>query len=360
MNSGDSNQSLMYVGSYTAHAPEGIHLYAFDLETGNVSLRERYSGLPNPSYLTVDSRRGRLYAVSETADHQGQTGGSVAAYRLEPGTGRLTFLDRRPTYGKNPCYLCMDPSGTCLLVANYSSGSLTLLPIEETGSLSKPAEVLQHHGKGPNPSRQERSHIHFVHPDPHNRYLWATDLGADKVLLYELDAPGKRLKLHKEIALHPGSGPRHIAFHPATSYAYVLHELDSSVTVLRPSNAPDDWTPVQRINLLPDDFNEESTAAAIHLSPDGRFVYGSNRGHDSIAVFGIDHSDGTLTLVEHVPTAGRTPRDFALTPNGRFLLAANMDSDSLVLFERDRESGRLRQTGSVIPVSQPVCIQIVT
>ncbi|MNI26442.1 6-phosphogluconolactonase [compost metagenome] len=332
-------------------------MYSFNTISADLSLLETYSSISNPSFITISKDGSRLYAASETAEYQGQEGGSVASFTIHPETGRLNLLNEQPTQGAAPCYLTLDPSGNNLYVANYSSGSISVFPVNEDGRLGELSQKLQHKGTGPDSSRQEAPHAHSIMLDAQGRYVLSADLGTDQIVVYEMEDNGANLVTHSEYSVKSGSGPRHMAFHPTLGRAYVINELDSTIAILHYDSTQGTLATIQTISTLPDNYQETSYCADIHISSDGRYLYGSNRGHDSIVVFAIDSEEGTLSLVEHNSTLGNWPRNFAISPEGDYLLAANQNSNSLKVFSIDKSSGKLTDTGKSADNSQPVCIQ---
>ncbi|MEC0231936.1 lactonase family protein [Paenibacillus alba] len=354
-----SKQLLCYVGSYTDEQnQEGIRLYAFHPEQGELTLAASYHDLPNASFLALNEARTVLYAVSETETYNGSFGGSAAAYAIEAGTGQLTKINQQPTDGAAPCYISLDQTNRTVLVANYSSGNVAVYPIEAGGALGVHTQVVKHEGDlGPQADRQEAPHAHSIVPAPNNRYVISADLGLDRLIVSQLDAERSLLLPHGEAAMKPGAGPRHVIYSADSRYVYAINELDSTVTVLDFDADAGTLTALQNISTLPDGFAGESTCADIHLSGDGRFLYASNRGHDSIAVYAVDRLGGTLSVVGWQATLGQTPRNFALSPQGDYLLAANQNSNSITVFAIDAETGMLRETGQTAAVPLPVCIK---
>ncbi len=358
---------LVYVGTYTRHLPhatgrgEGIYAYRLDPATGALAFVGLTARVDNPSFLALDPTERYLYAVNEVEEYVGQPGGAVSASAVDPESGALTALNRQPTHGAAPCYVSVDRTGKWVLVANYGSGSLTVLPIQEGGRLGPATAVVQHHGSSVNPQRQEGPHAHSVIVDAENRYALAADLGLDKVLVYRFDAGRGTLTPHDvpSVAIEPGAGPRHLAFHPSGRYLYATGELDSTVTALAYDAEQGNLRKLQTVSMLPPGWTGTSYAADIHVAPSGKHLYASNRGHDSIAIFAIDEKAGTLTPLGHVPTQGRTPRNFALDPSGNYLLVANQDTDTIVTFRVDPATGWLTPTGHVAAVPSPVCVRIV-
>jgi 6-phosphogluconolactonase len=356
---------LVYVGTYTRIGPdprgraEGIYVYRLDAGTGELSLLSLADGVPNPSFLAIHPNRSTLYAVNEVTQLDGQPSGAVSAFAIDQDSGSLTFLNRQPSHGTDPCHVSVG-SGGSVLVANYTSGSIAVLPVESDGRLGPATDTRQHSGSGPNPNRQDGPHAHFILPDPTNRYVLVADLGLDKVLVYRLDPASGALTEHDPpaVALPPGSGPRHLAFHPSAPYVYVINELASTISSCAWDADSGTLQLIDTISTLPNGFDGRNSCAEVLVAPSGRFVYGSNRGHDSIAIFSVDPADGTLSPVGHISTGGANPRNFTIDPSGAFLLVANQDTDTIVTFRIDSESGALSATGHVASVPSPVCVLI--
>ncbi|HEX8282943.1 MAG TPA: lactonase family protein [Pyrinomonadaceae bacterium] len=351
---------LVYVGTYTSGASEGIYLYRLDLRDGSLKHAGTTSGVVNPSYLTLDKGRRFLYAVNEVEDFGGAKSGAVSAFAVEPKTGALRLLNQRASKGGAPCYVTLDASGRFLLVANYSGGNVAALPVNEDGSLGEAVDVERGAGRGPNRERQEAPHAHSVLLDGANRFAYVCDLGTDKVMVYRFDARNGALSQNAppSVSMKPGAGPRHLAFHPKGRFVYVLNELDSTVTALAHDAARGTLRASQTVSLLPAGFTGANTGADIHLTPDGRFLYCSNRGDDSIAGFVVNSHTGGLRLVGHTPAGGQTPRNFVIDPSGRYLLVANQKSDNIVSFRIDPTTGALRPTGQTARVPSPVCLKL--
>ncbi|MCW5853337.1 MAG: lactonase family protein [Anaerolineae bacterium] len=354
-----SDTSLfVYVGSYTRTLPhvkgkgEGIYIFRMDRASGALAPAGDVLGLSNPSYLAFDPTQRYLYTVDEIDQ------GNVSAFAVDPATGALTRLEQHvSSEGDVPCHLSVDPSGRWVLTANYTSGHVVSLPIRPDGSLGDAVEIVHHHGHSVHPDRQESAHAHWISVDPTGRYVLVADLGLDKVLVYHFDPEYGTLTPNDPPAcdLPPGSGPRHLVFHPSGRFAYVINELASTLTTCAYDGERGILHPLQTLSTLPADFTGHSTTSAIRIHPSGKFVYGSNRGHDSLAMFAVN-DDGTLTPVGHTPTQGRNPRDFNIDPTGAFLIAGNQDTDTLVTFRIDTATGQLTPTGAVTPVMTPVCI----
>lgn len=350
--SAHTNQDrLLYVGTYTSGKSEGIYVYRMDQTTGELK-RVGSIKSENPSFLTVDRSKRFLYAVNEKPE------GSVSAFRINRKTGELSFLNQQPSQGADPCHLSVDNRGKSVLVANYTSGSLAVLPIQRDGALREASDVEQHQGSGPR-EQQKGPHAHCIKLDPANRHAFAADLGIDKLMIYRFNALTRKLEPAQQPSafLHAGAGPRHFTLHPNGKYLYVINELDSSLTTFKYNAAQGTLTAFESVSALPRDFTGTSYCADVHVSQSGRFLYGSNRGHNSIVVFAVDPHSGRLSLVEHVSTEGKWPRNFTIDPTGSFLLVANQHTDNVVIFRIDAQTGRLSSTGQSEEIPTPVCLQ---
>jgi 6-phosphogluconolactonase len=352
-----SRELTLYVGTYTAGKSEGIYVYRMNPATGALT---RFSSTMsvNPSFLTIDKSKRYLYAVNEIGEYLGKPGGGVSAFKIDPATGKLRFLNEQATHGADPCYLSIDARKKTLLVANYSGGSVTVLPVRTDGTIGMAIEVKQHEGSGPR-EQQKGPHAHCVILDRAERHALAADLGIDKVMIYRFDrATGKLSPAPQPFAeLTAGAGPRHLALHPSGKYLYVIAELDSTMTSFQYNELNGTLTPIETVSTLPADFTGTSYCADVHVSPSGRFLYGSNRGHNSIVVFEIDPRTGKPKLVEHVSTEGDWPRNFTIDPSGKFLLVANQRSENVVTFNIDEGTGRLTPAGHNEQIPSPVCLK---
>ncbi|HEY8291124.1 MAG TPA: lactonase family protein [Thermomicrobiales bacterium] len=365
------NAPFIFIGTYTESAmhgqAEGIYVYRMDSSSGALTHVRTIAGVVNPSFLAIDPARRHLFAVNETERHDGQPGGGVSAFALDAAVGNLTPRNTRPTRGTFPAHLTVDPTGAYVLVANYGSGNVAVYPLAEGDDLGAMSDLVQNTGSGPNKDRQAGPHAHMITFDPSGRYALLVDLGIDKTLVYRLDTAKGTLNAH-DIATDggateqscgraaPGAGPRHIAFHPTNRYAYVINELSSTIDAFGWDAARGTLAHFQTIATQPPDATGANSGAeiAVHLS--GRFLYGSNRGHNTIALFAIDQTSGELTARGHEPTQGKNPRSFTLDPTGAFLLVANQDSDNVVTFRIDQTSGTLSATGSIAQIPTPVCL----
>ena len=353
-------EMLVYVGTYTSGKSVGIYLYRLDLGDGSLKQVGTTEGVVNPSYLTIDRARRRLYAVNEVEEFEGAPGGAVSAFEIDRKTGALRLVNRRRSMGGAPCYVTLADSGRFVLVANYMGGNVSVLPVLKDGSLGEATDVAQFKGSGPNRERQEASHAHCVMLNRTNEHAYACDLGTDKVMIYRFDRRTGKLTPNAQasVSVKPGAGPRHMDFHPNGRAAYVLNELDATITTFAHDVRQGALRELETVATLPADFKEPNTSADIHVAPGGKFLYCSNRGHDSLASFRIDPGTARLTLLGHTPTGGKTPRNFAIDPTGSFLLAANQKSDTVVTFHIDPQTGGLRPTGHKAEVPAPVCLKL--
>ena len=348
----------VFVGTYTGAKSEGIYAFRFDNQSGAVEPLGLAAKSSNPSFLALSPNQRFLYAVNEDMKFQGQAAGSITAFAIPSQGTALQELNQQSSMGTAPCHLTVDRSGHHVLAANYFGGSVISLPIQPDGSLRPHASFHQHTGSSVDPARQKEPHAHSINMSPDNRYALAADLGLDKILIYGFDPKTGVLKDHPHAAsLPPGSGPRHFAFAPDGRHAFVINEMLSTLTSFAYDPAHGSLKIIQTLSTLPPGAapNKNTSTAQVCVHPNGKFVYGSNRGDDSIAVFSVS-PEGKLTWVERVSTQGKTPRNFNLDPSGRFLWAANQSSDSIVLFRVDPNTGRLTPTGKTLSVGSPVCV----
>lgn len=351
---------MIYIGTYT-RGSGGIHLLEMDPATGALTNKGLVAECVSPSFLTI-SRDGRyVFAVNETADYSGAATGSVSAFARDSASGKLTLLNVQSSNGSYPCHITVSRSGRHVIVANYGSGTVAVLPVKPDGRLEPASCVLQHRGSSVNKSRQEGPHSHSVNFDPANRFALACDLGTDQILIYQYDDARGTLTPNDPafIATRKGAGPRHLAFHPKGRLVYVINELDSTIASYRYDPDMGTLRDIDVIATLPKDFTGESTTAHVVVHPTGRWVYGSNRGHDSLAVYAVNPASGALRLVGFQPTLGKTPRNFACDPSGKYIVAANQDSNTVVVFKVDLKTGMPVPTGHQTEVPQPVCVRFV-
>ncbi|MHC4116834.1 MAG: lactonase family protein [Planctomycetota bacterium] len=344
----------VYFGTYTrGDSSKGIYRSTLDLETGGLSEPVLAAEATNPSFLEIHPSGKFLYAVSESGG-----AGSVSAYSIA-ADGKLKLLNQQSSSGSGPCHVSIDHAGKNVLVANYGSGSASVIPIKSDGSLAEPPGFVQHEGSSVNTRRQKGPHAHSINVSTDDRFAFVADLGIDKVMIYKLDVDKGTITPNDPAfaKLKPGAGPRHFAFAPNGKYAYVINELHCTITGFAYNPTSGALTEIQTITTLPESFDGASTCAEVRLHPSGRFLYGSNRGHDSIAVYRISRRNGKLTFVEHETADIKTPRNFNIDPTGKFCIVANQGSDSVVVFKINRKTGALEPTGHKITVGRPVCVR---
>lgn len=359
-----SGELLVYVGTYTSgkSRSEGIYICKLNLASGALTALRTVPNVIEPSFLTVDKNRKYLYAVNETVEYAGKKSGAVSAFAINQKTGDLTFLNKQPSDGGAPCHISESNNGKFVLVANYVGGNVAVLPIEKDGKLRAAVDVKQHSGTGANAARQEAAHAHSIILDQQNKFAFVNDLGIDKVLIYRFDERTGKLTANPAQAFYqtkPGAGPRQFKFHPNQRFAFIINELDATISALEYNAQLGTLKEIQTVPTLPADFKGANTCADVQIAPNGKFLYGSNRGHDSLVVYKIDEKTGRLEYVEHTATGGKTPRNFAIDPTGKFLLAANQNSDSIVVFSVDPQTGKLNQTNNRAAVPSPVCLQLI-
>jgi 6-phosphogluconolactonase len=359
--SGAERAYLAYTGTYTAGKnSKGIYVFRFDAATGKLTPLGLAAESNSPSFLAIHPNHHFLYAAIEVGDFNGQKSGAVAAYSIDRNTGKLTFLNQVSSHGAGPCHVMVDKTGKNVFVANYDGGSIAVLRIGADGKLGEASAAIQHHGSSVNKERQEGPHSHCIQPSPDNRFALVADLGLDEVLVYRFD-PTKGTLTPNDPPFGktpPGAGPRHFAFSPNGRFVYVINEIQCTASTFEYDAKRGALQLKDTISTLPEGYkvtNDDSTAE-LRIHPSGKFVYGSNRGHDSIAVFAVDPASGTLKPVERVSTQGKTPRGFNIDPTGAYLIAANQDSDSLVVFQIDQNTGKLT-AGQKIEAYAPVDVE---
>jgi len=340
----------LFVG--TSANEQGIFASILNLETGEFGPAQAVGDAPRPSFLALHPRLPLLYAVTR---EQEQPSGGLRAFRIEGAAQQLTLLNQQATGDEGATHLALDPAGQAIVVAHYSGGSTALLPLSDEGAVEPLAKLVRHTGAGVDPGRQNQPHAHGVAFDTSGQFACVADLGTDEVIVYRRSAVDK-LERYAAWKSAPGAGPRHLAFHPNGRWLFCINELNSTLSILAFEAKTGKLTEVQTVNTLPDDFNEPSATAEVVVHPNGKFVYGSNRGHDSTAVFSIDAENGRLTLVEIEPTLGGHPRFIGIEPSGNYLIAANRDANNLVSFRIDQTTGALTPTGHQVNIPQPLCV----
>jgi 6-phosphogluconolactonase len=351
----------VYVGTSENEAGKGIYRFPFDADQGQAGAVELAAESARPTFLAIHPNRRFLYAVNGIREFQGQQTGAVSAFALDPAKGGLRMLNQLPSGGTGPCHLIVDHGGQNVLAANYAGGSVACLPIDDAGRLQPPSCVIQHAGSSVHPSRQEGPHAHSINLDAANRFAFAADLGLDRIFIYRFDPEKGILTPHNPPAAStaPGAGPRHLAFHPSGRFAYVINELDSTVTAFRYDATAGTLREIQTVTTVPSGFSGENYPAEVLAHPSGRFLYGSNRGHDSIVMYTIDPESGKLTLGGHVSSGGKGPRNFNTDPSGRWMIVGNQSSNNVIVLRIDTERGTLAPTGQEFAAPSPICFRMV-
>jgi 6-phosphogluconolactonase len=353
------NDDLVYVGTYTGHGSQGIYSYRFDPATGKLAEAGLAAASDQPTFLAADPKGKFIYAINEIMSYNGKPTGAASAFAIDRNSGKLSPLNQVSSRDEGPAFITLDHSAKYAIVANYTLGSIAVLPILKDGRLGEATAFVQHKGSSVNPDRQKGPHAHAAVLSPDNRFVIVADLGLDQLIIYPFDSAKGTLGVPHVVKTHPGAGPRHLLFGPQGRFLYVINEMQSTVVTYRYNPAQSTLHELQTVSTLPKEFTGKNTAGEIALAPSGRFFYASNRGNDSIAVFARDPKNGTLKLVEFDSTQGKTPRSFAIDPTGRWLIAADQDSDKLVTFRINSETGHLRQTGETDKVSEPACVLFV-
>jgi len=350
--------ALVYVGTYSNDPAEGIYHLQLDLDSGALKQVGETKPVDNPFFLAVDSANSRLFATTGPDESSTDPAGGVISYRIDRATGALTQLSQQPSEGAMPCYLDLTPDGRCLVVGNYTSGSVAVLPVADDGQLQPATCTVQHAGSGPDPERQEGPHVHSAVIDPSGRFAFAADLGTDQVMAYALDASAGRLSPADPpfAAVQAGAGPRHLVFHPNRRFAYLANELDNTCSVFAYDEARGALSALQTIAMVPAGYDGTSYAADVQILPSGRYLYGANREHNSIAVFRVDADTGKLTAVDH-QACEPWPWNLAIDPSSTWLLSANRDGDCVTVFGIDADSGRLAPTDQRVDMPKPVCVE---
>ncbi len=360
-----AGELLVYFGAYTGEksTSKGVYVSRLDLKSGKVTPPELAAETPNPSFLAVHPTGRLLYAANEVRSFGEKDTGSVSGFAIDRRTGKLTTINQESSGGRGPVYVVVDKTGRNVLVSNYGGGSVAVLPIDGDGRLKPASAFVQHTGSSIHPTRQRAPRAHSINLSPDNGFAYAADLGLDKVLIYRFDAEQGSLVAAEPpfAAVLPGAGPRHFAFHPTGRFAYVINEINVTLTAFSADAKSGSLTEIQTLSTLPAGVSVEEgfSTAEVQVHPSGRFLYGSNRGHNSLTVFAIDPQSGRLTFVQNEPTQGNGPRGFGVDPTGRYLLAANQRSDSVVVFRIDARTGRLTPTGQILELGSPACVKFV-
>lgn len=366
-----SNNKIVFAGTYTepmsfiggqVSRGKGIHAYNLDADTGALSELLVNENILNPAFFCFDPQRQYLYCVNECQEFEGQPTGYVSAFRIEGDSGKLTLLNQQPSHGTDPCHVIVDKTGKYVFVANYSSGSVSMFPINDDGSLGDASCVVQHEGRSVDLERQQGPHAHGIEISNDNRFALVCDLGCDQVFIYAIDLEGGKIIANEKqpaINMMPGAGPRHVVMHPNSRNAYVISELDSTMTAFAYDAENGTLAEIDTLSTLPAGFKGTTSCAEVQISPDGKFLYGSNRGHNSMVIYRISDDDGSIVITGHQGTGGEVPRNFEIDSDGMFVAAANQDTGNIVMFRRCAATGELKPTGSVVEVGAPVCVRFI-
>lgn len=348
---------FFYVGTYTTDSEsKGIYLFKMNSESGKIENIAVIEDVINPSFLAIDKTNNCLYSVNEISDYEGTNSGSISAFKINPLTKNLTFLNKKSSRGANPCYITFAEKNNFILTANYTGGSIALHSVDNTGALTDASDVVQHEGSSINPKRQNEPHAHSINLDNENKYAYAVDLGIDEIITYTIGTNNGKLIANNKTGIEPGAGPRHFTIHPNGKFAYIINELNNTVISFSVNSADGSLNKIETYSTLPEDFGGTSYCADIHIHPNGKFLYGSNRGHNSIVIYKINEENGRLTRTGFEPTQGNWPRNFTIDPTGNFLLAANQKSNNITVFLINKTTGLLDYTGISETVPSPVCL----
>ncbi|MFP4342488.1 MAG: lactonase family protein [Cyclobacteriaceae bacterium] len=354
-----SSKEIIYLGTYSERGSEGIYVMNLDRGSGTLTPLQTVPHKNSPTFLEVHPSGRYLYAVYREGMDEDDKNGTVTAFEIDQQSGKLSLLNEQSSLGAGPCHISLAPDGKFAFVSNYAGGSLAVYPVNADGSLGKAADFVQHKGKGAHEQRQTAPHMHSVIPSENGRFIYASDLGIDKIMIYEVNPQSGRLSAAATpyVASQAGAGPRHFALHPHQDYAFSIEELSSTITSYKVDKAAGALSPLQSVSALPEQVKlENNTTADIHVSPDGKFVYGSNRGHDSIVIYAFDPESGKMTYVGHEASGGGHPRNFCIDQKGEFIFVANRDDDNVVSFRRNKASGRLTRLDEV-RVPAAVCVR---
>lgn len=353
-------KEILYVGTYSQGGSEGVYVIELDREKKSSKILQTVHDKQNPTFLTVHPNQEFLYVAYREGKDETDKNGTITAYRIDQSSGKLSPLNSYSSMGEGPCHVSVDPMGRMLFVSNYRGGNLAAFRINPDGSLAADPDFVQHEGKSVHPHRQDAPYMHSMIPSGDGRYVYASDLGTDKIMIYEVDSENGKLRPAKTpfVSSEAGAGPRHFVIHPSLPYAYSAEELSNTVAIYKVDVAGGGLTAQGRVNMLSDEVEApQNTAADIHISTDGKFLYASNRGQDNLVIYDIDPQDGGLSLVGHQPTGGKHPRNFKIDNKGDFVFVANMHSDNIVVFTLDPSTGLLEPAGWELAIPQPACVE---
>ena len=353
-----NHKEIFYIGTYSVRSSEGIYVYEFNRDSMKMNLIQTVDHLKNPSYLTLAPNGKFLYAANGETVNDSMNFGSISAYAVDASTGKLTHINDKSSYGSDPCHIQIDHGGKSLFISNYNNGRLVFYNLKADGSISDNYRIFQDTGKSVNPARQESAHVHSTLVSPNDKYVYVDDLGLDKIMIFRYDSSSASMDPGDPpyVATLPGAGPRHMALHPNLPYLYLIQELSNNVSVFSLQNeaAP---VMIQTLSALPEHYDSVNDAADIHVLPSGNFVYSSNRGQNTIAIFKVDPATGRITRTGEHSCGGNWPRAFLVDPEGQFLFVANERSDNLALLKVNGETGELSETGVSVKIPSPVCVK---
>lgn len=353
-----SPKEIIYVGTFEGDSSAGLYVFEFNREKGTMTQIQTVGNRKGPNFQAIDPTGQYLYSVSGDAFSDSTKNGTISAYKIGQQTGKLTLVNEQSIQGLGPAHVSVGPNGKLAYVSNYGSGSLSVFKINKDGSLSPATQTIQHHGSSVNKERQQAPHVHSVIPAPDGKFVYVSDLGMDKIMIYKVDAVAGKLSPASTpyFASTPGAGPRHLAIHPTGQFAYSAEELSSKVAVLKVNEVTGALTQIQHLFTIPENYEGDNWPADIHVSGDGQFLYVSNRGHNSLAIYRIDASTGKLTPAGYQSVEGIRPRNFMIGRQGEYVFVANLRSDDITIFKRDGQTGKLTFTQNKVPVPQPVCV----
>lgn len=353
-------KEILYVGTYSKGGSEGVYVIELDRENKSSKILQTVHDKQNPTFLAVHPNQEFLYVAYREGEDETDKNGTITAYRIDQNTGKLSPLNSFSSMGDSPCHVSVDPTGRMLFVSNYRGGNLAAYRINPDGSLAADPDFVQHQGKSVHPQRQDAPYMHSMIPSADGRYVYGSDLGIDKIMIYQVDAESGALTPAENpfVSSEAGAGPRHFVIHPSLPYAYSVEELSNTVAVYKVDKVTGSLTAESRVPMLSDEVrSEQNTAADIHISIDGKFLYASNRGQDNLVIYLIDPQDGALSLVGHQPTGGKHPRNFRIDNQGELVFVANMESNNIVVFNVDASTGLLKPAGWEMTVPQPACVE---
>jgi 6-phosphogluconolactonase len=350
-------KEIIYVGTFDGRDSQGLYVFELNRETGEMIEIQTVSDRSGPNFQAIHPNGNTLYSISGDAFSEDLRHGTISAYRINSESGHLQLINENSVVGRGPAHVSVDPLGRFVYVSNYSEGNLSVFKVNEDGSLSEAIDVVYHEGSSIHPRRQGAPYVHSIIPSNDGKFIYVSDLGIDKIMIYEVGSTGELSPAQVPYVENtPGSGPRHFAIHPNGNYAYSAEELTSTVAVFTLDQNTGALSQVQRVNMLPEEFEGSNTAADIHISPDGLYLYASNRGHDSLVIYRIDEKTGTLTFVGHEPSGGGHPRNFMIDNRGEFILVANRDNDNVVMFRRDKNTGELALINENTGIPMAICV----